>query len=81
MDRILTADQFDDLCNYLESPSACNLIRNEQGQPVSWICSATYSHTALWLRRQGAPLAPNLNRARELGAHCDCDVMCLRGEW
>lgn len=82
--RLMTAQEYDKLCNWLMSPKGCN-FRPDPKSPdeLKWDCDGTLRKTRQWLRRRDfLSLEGNSKLLRKLGGRCDCEVVFnVRGNW
>lgn len=69
--RLMTAKEFDHLCLWL---SEAGIVDK---------CDGSLRKTRQWLKRRAfLNLNRNVNLIRELGGHCDCEVLFnVRGNW
>ena len=82
--RLMTAKEFDKLCDWLMGEKGCN-FRPDPKNPAEfkWNCDGTLRKARQWLRRRDfLSLEGNSKLLRKLGGRCDCEVILnVRGKW
>lgn len=78
--RLMNAKEFDRLYEWLSSPKGVNLRFNpaypDDIDGIITSCDGTLRKTRLWLKRRDfLALKANVKLIKQLGGHCDCEVL------
>jgi hypothetical protein len=72
---MLSAEELDELGNFLAARLAPPELPGEEPQPGRW-CDHTLTLTEHWLHQRGILNArPILRELKRRGGHCDCEVL------
>jgi hypothetical protein len=71
----MSTAMFQALVTELESPLGCNFRTNPDTQELEWECDGELTYTEKWLRKHQLSIKANKHLLRELGGHCDCEVV------
>lgn len=74
---LMTQEQFDALCEFLDSSDGCNFHETEPGniESVTWKCDGALSMTRKFLDECIPDVDENLALLADMGGHCDCEVL------
>lgn len=77
MPLLMAQEQFEELCEYLDSEQGCNFHERVPGdsQSVTWKCDNTLAMTRQWLQEHGLNVDANVGKLQALGGFCDCEVL------
>lgn len=74
---LMSEEQFEALCEYLDSEQGCNFRERVPGdsQSITWKCDNTLAMTRQWLQEHGLNVNANVGKLEALGGFCGCEVL------
>lgn len=76
MASLMTYEQVEALCEWLEGPEGCHFRPHpRKSDDFTWNCDHSLKLTKKWLKRHKLDVDANVEALQACGGYCDCEVV------
>ena len=76
MTQLMTYQQVEALCEWLEGPEACHFRPHpKDSDDITWHCDHSLKLTKKWLQDHNLDIEVNVEALQDCGGYCDCEVV------